>query len=77
MLNASATDVDLAGYALSDKESNPRKWEFPTGSIIPAGGYLVVYCSGRDEVKERNYHTNYKISQLAYYSISNSRCCQQ
>lgn len=72
--NASAADVDLAGYALSDKESNPRKWEFPTGSIIPAGGYLVVYCSGRDEVKERNYHTNYKISQTKgneYVVLSN------
>ncbi len=61
--NASSADVDLAGYALSDKETKPRKWVFPTGSIIPSEGYLVVYCSGRDEVKERNYHTNFKLTQ--------------
>jgi len=61
--NEGTTDVDLAGYALSDKEAKPQKWVFPTGSIIAPDSYLVVYCSGRDEVKERNYHTNFKISQ--------------
>jgi len=63
LYNTGSTNIDLAGYGISDKDSKPRKWVFPTGSIIEAESYLLIYCSGRDEVKERNYHTNFKISQ--------------
>ncbi len=39
--------VDLSGYGLSDNPDNPYKWRFVTASI-PAGGYLLVFASGKD-----------------------------
>ncbi len=29
---------------LSDSPGNPRKWEIPVGSVIEAGGYLLVWA---------------------------------
>ena len=37
LYNAGSSDVDLNGWALSDKVSNPMKWVFPSSFIIPAG----------------------------------------
>ena len=63
LYNTTATDYDLSGWHISDKESKPTKWEIPTGTIIPAGGHLVFYCSGRDGVYSKELHTNFKLSQ--------------
>ena len=42
--NRSESAFDLSGYKLSDSITG-AKYSFPTGSSIPAGGYLVVSCS--------------------------------
>ena len=44
LYNSGAEDVDLSGWGLSDKQSKPYKWTFPSGTIISAGGYLKVYA---------------------------------
>ena len=44
--NGSGSDVSLAGYWLSDKRSEPARYRFPD-VVLPAGGYFVVYCSGK------------------------------
>lgn len=50
LYNQSGVPVDLSGMGLSDDPSHPRRWQFPAGASIPAGGYLVVSGSGaRDE----------------------------
>ncbi len=41
--NASAHTVDLGGWFLSDSSTNPRKYEIPANTFIPAGGYVVFY----------------------------------
>lgn len=63
LYNSSDVAVDISGYHLSDKESKPAKWEIPPGTVIPANGFLVFWCSGRDEVSDGNYHTNFKLAQ--------------
>lgn len=60
--NAGGSAVDITGYYLSDKLSEPTKWLIPSGSI-PAGGYQVFYASNRDIVVAGNYHTNFKLTQ--------------
>lgn len=40
--NPVATSISLAGWSLSDS-ANPRRWVFPKGVAIPAGGYLQVF----------------------------------
>ena len=37
--------------------------DFPSSLNIPAGGVVVVYCSGRDELTGGIAHTNFKITQ--------------
>lgn len=45
--NTSAQPLDLSGVSLTDTSDQPRKWVFPSGSMIPADGYLVVNCSNQ------------------------------
>lgn len=63
LYNTSNQDVDISGWHLSDKSSKTKKWEIPAGIVIPANGYLVFYCSGRDKIYYGEYHTNFKLSQ--------------
>ncbi len=63
LFNDSGSSVDISGYFLSDNEINPTKWEIPAGTIISANGYLVFWCSGRDESDGNNFHTNFKLKQ--------------
>ena len=64
LYNEGDVDVDISGYHLSDKSSKPGKWEIPAGTIIPAKGFLVFWCSGRDEACDgNNFHTNFKLAQ--------------
>lgn len=48
LVNESGADLDLSGFGLSNNPYKPRKWQFPQGTVIPAGGYLVVQMTGAD-----------------------------
>ena len=63
LYNAGSTDEDIGGYFLSDDPDEPTKWLIPGGTIISADGYIVFWCSGRDEYSDNNYHTNFKLKQ--------------
>ena len=55
--------VSLTGFALSDRENKPMKWRFPDGASIPADGYYLVYCSGKDKLQQNGVpHTSFAIS---------------
>lgn len=43
LLNVSSTNLVLAGLSLTDRLDEPQRWVFPAGSILPAGGFLLVY----------------------------------
>ena len=59
--NSGDVAVSLAGYGLSDSESLPMKWTFPEDVNLEAGGYLVVFASGKDK-REEYLHTNFRLS---------------
>ena len=63
LYNTSGTAFDLSGYYLSDRVTNPMKWQFPAGTTIAANGHLLIWASKRDEVTGGNIHTNFKITQ--------------
>ena len=42
LYNPASTAVDISGWFLSDDGATPQKYRFPSGSVIPAGGYRVV-----------------------------------
>ncbi|PYJ01539.1 MAG: hypothetical protein DME25_17910, partial [Verrucomicrobia bacterium] len=43
LYNADAGPVSLEGWSLTD-DGNARKFVFPPGTTMPAGGYLVIWC---------------------------------
>lgn len=47
LYNAGPASVNLNGYALSDKLTNPNMWIFPN-LTIPAGGFQQVFCSQKN-----------------------------
>ena len=55
--NTSDSDVNLEGWYLSDSSDKLKKWSFPAVRI-PAGGHLVVHCSGYDRTEDPGHlHT--------------------
>ena len=65
-------DLNIAGVHLTDDPDNPSKWQFPAGTIVPAGQFLVVFASGleidepaRDE--QGLFHTNFRIGSGGEY----------
>ncbi len=62
LYNSESKAVDLSGYFLTDNLTNTDKWEFPEGSTIPAGGYIIIFCDSVPE--EGNLHTSFNLEQL-------------
>jgi hypothetical protein len=44
LYNSGKTEADISGWGLSDKEKEPFKYVFPSGTRIAAEGRLVVFC---------------------------------
>ncbi len=63
LYNAGERDIDVTGYYLSDDAEDITRWQFPEGEV-PAGGYLLVWASGKDRVGTGGeLHTNFRISR--------------
>lgn len=67
IFNSGPEFADLNGHFLTDEEDNMTKWQFPTVQI-PAGGFLLVFASG----KNRNgagseLHTNFNLAKAGEY----------
>lgn len=70
LYNMSSSAVNLNGYYLSDKTGNPTKFQVSGNISIPAGGYLMVYASGRAQVVGTSeIHTNFKLTQTKSETI--------
>ena len=52
LYNPSEQDVNLAGFYLSNDESNPMKWQIPNDiGSVPAKGFKVIWL-GSNDIKE-------------------------
>lgn len=66
--NPSATAVDLAGLYLTDDSDELTQWQFPAGSSIEPGRFLVVFASNKDLVAPNGeLHTNFAESAGGEY----------
>lgn len=67
--NPTLTTINLENFSLSDGFAQMEKWTFPATSI-PAGGYLVVFLSGKDRsTSGSELHTNFKLKSTGEYLI--------
>lgn len=60
LYNASGKGVDLGNYALSDNGNRLLKWRLP-GRELPAGGYMLIFLSGKDRTDDGELHTSFRL----------------
>lgn len=60
--NPNEKAVSLSEIGLSDSSKNKFKFTFPDNAIIPANGYILVYCDDALYSGEGEYHAAFKIS---------------
>lgn len=52
LYNSGKSEADISGWGLSDKEQEPYRYTFPSGTHIPANGRLVVFCDADAAVND-------------------------
>ncbi|MBK8562502.1 MAG: lamin tail domain-containing protein [Saprospiraceae bacterium] len=62
LYNNSGSSVNLGGWFLSDNPDNLDKWEFPTNTIIPAMGYIIIWAD--EDSSQGPLHANFKLSAM-------------
>ena len=69
--NPNPVNFNLAGYFLTDDQSNLRKWIFPDQTIISPNGYLIVFATGQEDSNKTdpqgNPHTNFSLKSEGEY----------
>ncbi len=54
--------VQLGGYFLTDDVNRLTRWAIPAATELPAGGFLVIFASGRNERDPKGHlHTNFRL----------------
>ena len=63
LYNEGASAVNLSNWSLSDDASNPGMWNFPEGTLLPAGGYLIILADNPPAAIESAHylHANFKL----------------
>ena len=62
LFNTSENDVALEGYFLTDDLDDSSKWRIPAGTMITAGGFLLIWADGRDDSLNA-LHTNFSLKK--------------
>ncbi len=63
--NSSDETVSLEGYGLSNKEEEPKRWEFPKVTI-KAHDYVLVYLSGKNRrVADKPLHADFRLNSYS------------
>lgn len=60
--NRGLVDVQLGGYHLTDDLAAPTKWTVPAGTVLRAGGTLLLWAD--NEPSEGALHMNFRLSGL-------------
>ena len=64
LYNPTEKDIDLGGCTLTDNELNLYKWTFPAESVIHAGEYKLIFCSGKDKTDADGIiHTGFRLGR--------------
>ncbi len=58
--NTNSFSVDISGFYLSDDVLIPNKWQFPSGTVIAANDYLIVWAD--QDLDEGPLHADFKLS---------------
>ena len=63
LINLTAAPVDISDWSISDSLSSPRKFIFPSGTVVPASGYLGIWLDS--ETNSPGIHTGFSVKSRA------------
>jgi hypothetical protein len=65
LYNPNPTAADLSGYYLTDNVNQWNKSRIPDGTVIPAGGFMLVWADGHLELNatNRDVHTSFQLNR--------------
>jgi hypothetical protein len=61
LYNAGDAPLDLGGMYLTDDLSDPAQWRIPDGTLIPAGGFVLIWAD--DDEDDGPLHANFKLGK--------------
>jgi hypothetical protein len=61
LYNAGALPLDVGGMYLTDDLSQPTRWRIPDGTIIPAGGFLLIWADG--DLGDGPLHASFRLGR--------------
>ena len=67
LYNTTAEPIDVEGMYLTDNANKPTKYQITRGktnanTVIPAYGYLIVWCDNKRATTDNGLHATFKIS---------------
>jgi len=73
LYNFGSATIDLSGYYLTDDTDKKKQWAFPEGTVITAGGYLLIWAdNGATNSTPTSLHAAFALSkngeQIALYN---------
>jgi len=60
LYNTNDFEVDLSGFYMTDDASELNKWQMPSGTVIPANGYLIIWAD--EDLDQGPLHGDFKLS---------------
>jgi hypothetical protein len=63
LINLTGAPVNIGDWSLSDSLASPRKFIFPSGTVVPANGYLGIWLDS--ETNSPGIHTGFSIKSRA------------
>lgn len=68
LVNTGSQAVDLSGWHLTDDPSRLDKWKVPDATVIPAGGYLIVFADSASVSRTNSeLHANFSLGREGEY----------
>jgi hypothetical protein len=62
LYNTGPGTLDLGGMYLTDNLQNPTQWQFPAGTFLGQGGYLLIWTDDQVIQNPNGLHANFKLS---------------
>ena len=63
LYNKSSVTVDLSGWYITDKTDNLTKYDIPSGTMIDANDYLIIWADEDSSQGPNPVHANFKLSK--------------
>src|SRR5207237_1070862 len=62
LYNSDTNDIALGGFYLSTNYTS-LQWQFPAGSVIHPGQFIVIWADGQpDQTSANEWHTSFRLS---------------